>query len=178
MNLFSATFLTGAVSLAFGLLFLFSGARGRERIRCFPRSMPAAVICFGGGALWFLYHVANLGEADFGNIRYWLLLLFGGVALMGFFVANEFLAVRGVAVLMLLAANDLLAAAYMQEPLSRLWLVGYVYLGILAALYIGAVPYRIRDLLDWLFSRRCRQHAFGGLFAAYGLFLLGVALTY
>lgn len=164
--------------MAFGLVFLLIGERGQAAIRRLPRSMPAAVVCFGGGALWFLFHVSQLGEADFGNIRHWLLILFGGVAVMGFFVCRDFLAVRGVAVLMLLAANDLLSAAYMQEPVARLWLVGYVYLGIVAALYFGTVPYRVRDLLDWLFAKTSRRATFGTVFTGYGLLLLGVALTY
>lgn len=178
MSLFFATFLTGIVSILFGLVFLLCRERGRAVIRRLPRSMPAAVVCFGGGALWFLFHVSQLGEADFGNIRHWLLVLFGGVAVMGFFVARDFLAVRGVAVLILLAANEVLSAAYMQEPLARLWLVSYVYLGIVAALYFGTVPYRVRDLLDWLFAKPVRQYLFGAVFVGYGLLLLIAALAY
>ena len=178
MNLFSATLLTGILSIALGITLIGVRDRGRAAIRRLPRSSAAAIICFGGGALWFLYYVSQLGEADFGNIRHWLLLLFGTVAFMGFFVARDFLAIRGIAVLVLLSAHQLLSAAYMQEPLSRLWLVSYVYLWIVAALYFGTVPYRVRDLIDWLFARSARQIALGGILTGYGLLLLIAALVY
>ncbi len=179
MSLFVATLLTSLFSIILGATLACVRERGRGIIRRLPRSTVAAVICFGGGALWFLYHVSQLGEADFGNIRHWLLILFGGVAFMGFFVARDFLAIRGIAVLVLLSAHQILSATYMQEPLWLLWLVnGYVYVWIVAALYFGTVPYRVRDLIDWLFARSARQMALGGVLAGYGLLLFISALIY
>ena len=87
----------------------------------------------------FLYHVWHLGPADFGQYRHLLFALFGLSALGAFYFVPDFLAVRGFAALLLLAAQPLLNAAYMQAPASRLWLVSFVYLAILVAPRAGSL---------------------------------------
>jgi hypothetical protein len=82
-------------------------------------------------------------------------------------------------VLILLGASPLLDAAYMEfaHP-QRLFMVTAVFIAVAAAIYLGAVPYRLRDFLEWLFRQPVRARALGGLFAAYGLLLVAVAFTY
>src|SRR5690606_9150535 len=115
---------------------------------------------------------------DFGAYRHYLFLGFGVVAVLSFFHARDFLAVRGLAILILLAANVLLDAAYMQEPAGRLFLVSFVYLAIVAALYLGMSPFRMRDFFGWLFATDGRPKILGGVLLFYGLLLNIVAFTY
>jgi len=91
---------------------------------------------------------------------------------------NDFLAVRGLAAMILLTAGALLDAAYMQDPATRLFLVSFVYLAIVAALILGASPYKLRDFLGWLYRSEGRPRLFGGIFAAYGLLLIAMSFTY
>ncbi len=178
MSLFTATLIPGLVLLAAGA-FLFLMREKVEKLATKSlRSMPAAIFTMGLGGGWFLYHVAQLGEADFGNYRTLLLVFFLGVGLLSFFHVRDFLAVRGAAILWLLIAKVLLDAAFMQPQTSRLLLVGLVYIGILLALYLGTVPFRLRDFFDWLFGRESRVKFFGSLFAGYGLVLCLVSFTY
>ena len=88
-------------------------------------------------------------------------------------------AVRGLCVLVLVAASTLIDAAYMQyaHP-QRLFMVGFVYAAIALAILLGAQPWRVRDFFEWLFARPARVRVFGACFAAYGLVLCGVAFTY
>jgi hypothetical protein len=132
----------------------------------------------GIASAWFLYKVLNLGPADFGQYRHLLFVVFLVTALGSFYYVPDFLAVRGLAALVLLVAAELLGAAFLEPPQSRLFLVSFVYLAIVAALYLGASPYRLRDFLDWLYRKDVRPRVFGGIFAAYGAVLLVVALTY
>lgn len=178
MTLFQATLFTGLFLVAFGAHFLWHGMRSAKSVQAFPRSRTAAYILLGSAAAWFLYKVTQLGPADFGQYKNLLFILFLVTALGSFIYVPDFLAVRGLAALMLLSAGVLLDAAYMELPTARLFLVSFVYLAIVVALLLGASPYKLRDFFDWLYRKDPRPRIFGGVFAVYGLLLLGVAFTY
>jgi len=178
MSLFQATIFTGLFLIAFGGHFLYRGASSAAQVKAFPRSQTAAFLLMGAASAWFLYKVLHLGPADFGQYKELLFAGFLAVAVGSFYFVPDFLAVRGLAALMLLTAGVLLDAAYMQDPKTRLFLVTFVYLGIVAALIIGASPYKLRDFIDWLYRSEKRPRVFGGIFAVYGLLLVGMAFTY
>jgi hypothetical protein len=89
----------------------------------------------------------------------------------------DFLAVRGLAALILLTAGALLDVSYMHYG-SALFLKVYVYISIAIALILGANPYKLRDFFEWLYKKEVRPRAFGGIFAVYGMLLIGVAFIY
>lgn len=179
MSLMAATLVPGLILLALGLP-LFLGHDGMTAaFRLFPRSKAAALVFFGVGSAWFLFRIWHLSSADFGDYRSLLFVAFAAIAVLSFRCAPDFLAVRGLCVLVLVAASTLLDAAYMQytHP-QRLLMVGFVYAAIALAILLGAQPWRVRDFFEWLFARRARVRVFGACFAAYGLILCGVAFTY
>jgi hypothetical protein len=159
---------------------LWSGPAVERAAKAFPRSQLAAVIFFGAAALWFLDLLGHLGPADFGAYRQLLVLVFAAVGLGAFFVAKDFLAVRGVAILLLLAARPALDASmmYTPPPESRVWLNAFVYVVIVLAIYLGTAPYQARDIIAWLFTKPGRTRALGAVCAAYGLTLAALASTY
>jgi hypothetical protein len=179
MSLALATLLPGLLLVALGApLLLFAGGSAAA-FKAFPRSSAATVLCFGTGSLWFLYVIWHLSPADFGDYRQLLFVFFAILAALAFKSVPDFLAVRGACMLVLLGATPLLDAAYMHyDRPQRLWMVSVVYVGITLALWLGAQPYRLRDFFDWLFARPGRSRGLGGVLAAYGLVLCGVALTY
>lgn len=145
----------------------------------FLRSMPAAVVTMGIGGCWFLWKVAHLPEADFGNYSNWLLLLFGGTLLGSFFFVRDFLAVRGAAIIAMMISNEWLKLAFGEYELpQRLWLVSLVYVVIIVAIYLGTVPFKLRDFLDWFFADARRPRVLGALLTLYGGILLVTALSY
>jgi len=178
MSLFLATFLTGLTLLAFGAAMLWKTNTVAAVAQTFPRSAQAAYVCMGLATVWFLYLILHLSEADFGAYRKLLILVFGGIAAFSFIHAREFLAVRGAAILVLLSAHVLLDAAFLEPQASRLLLVSFVYAAIVAALYLGVSPYRLRDFFGWLFASARRPKILGGLLLGYGLLLNLVAFTY
>jgi len=179
MSLALATLIPAALLLVLGLALLSGRAMVAALAKQFPRSTAAALVFFGGAAAWFLYRVWHLPEADFGNHRTLLAIGFGAIAALSFKYVPDFLAVRGLAILVLLSASPLLGAAYMRyEAPQRLFMVSLVYLAIALALYLGAVPYRLRDFAEWLFVRPTRSRVFGALLVSYGALLSYVATTY
>ncbi|MEO6002761.1 MAG: hypothetical protein ABIZ04_06770 [Opitutus sp.] len=179
MTLFLATLLPGLVLLVLGAPLLLNHRGYVTALERMPRSTTAAAIFFGIGALWFLYAVWHLSVADFGDYRTPLTIGFAVVAALSFKCVPDFLAVRGLCVLVLMAATPLLGAAYMeyQYP-QRRFMVSLVYLLIALAIWLGASPFRLRDFFERLFARPGRIRAFGGLLVGYGALLTFVAFSY
>ena len=181
MSLFLATLLPGLFLALLGALLAWGDPRVSSTAKALPRSQRGAWLFFGAGALWFLYRLSQLGEADliFFQKPAPVMIAFGVLAVLAFIYAPDFLAVRGLCVLMLLAAEPLLYAAYMewQHP-QRLLMVTAVYTGLALALYLAAAPYRLRDFFDWLFLRPGRARALGAGLLAYGLVTAVAAFTY
>ena len=170
MTLYQSTYLFALILAALGLSFALFPQRFEKCAFAFLRS-TAAVITFGGSGLWFLYTLSQLGESDFGNIKGLLMAVFGGAGILAFFYLSDFLSVRGLCVFSLLLSREFLDSAFMQEPASRLVLVSLTYALVVAALYLGAVPYRLRDFLTFLYEKPKRARAFGAasLFCAAAL---------
>jgi hypothetical protein len=179
MSLFLATLLVGLTLLLLGAALVADTSIVRSLLRDFPRSATASYVFFGGAAVWFLSRVAVLSPADFGQFRTQLFIGFAVVAVLAFFYVAEFLAVRGLAALILLAAGPLLDSAFtLYEIPSRLFMVSAVYAALTSALVLGAQPYRLRDAIQWMQRVPGRSRRVGSAFVAYGLLLVGVAFTY
>jgi hypothetical protein len=104
---------------------------------------------------------------------------FGALALLAFYYLPDFLAVRGLAVITLLAGTPLLGAAFGEyDQPQRLFMVTAVYIALALALYLGAAPFRLRDFFQWLFARPGRSRVLGGGLLGYGVLLAIVAFTY
>jgi hypothetical protein len=179
MSLLLATLLPGLLLIALGAPLLLNHSGFAAMLKAFPRSPTATVVFFGSGAAWFLYNVWHLSPADFGDFRKPLCVGFAVIALASFKYVPDFLAVRGVCTLMLVAAGPLLRAAYMEYQFPRrLFMVTLVYVGIALAIWLGAQPWRMRDFIGWLFVRPGRSRSVGAALTVYGLLLAGVAFTY
>lgn len=180
MSLQLATLLPGILLLLAGGALATGHPLVVTTLKSLPRSQRAAYVFFGIGAAWFLHTVWHLSQADFGDYRKLLFIGFGAVAVLSFKFVPDFLAVRGLCVLTLLAANPLLGAAYLEhyDQPQRLFMVTFVYIAIALAIYLGASPFRLRDFFEWLFRMPGRARALGAVLAAYGLLLIGVAFTY
>ena len=181
MSLFLATLLPGLFLVLLGALFFWNGAQVRATAKALPRSQWGSWLFFGLGAVWFLWRISRLGESDliFFQTPQKVMIGFGVLAVLAFIYAPDFLAVRGLCVLMLLVAEPLLYAAYMEwtHP-QRLVMVTAVYLGLALALYFAAARYRLRDFFEWAFGRPSRARLVGAILLTYGLATSAAAFTY
>ena len=181
MNLFLATLLPGLFFVLLGGLLLWNDPRVRTTAKALPRSQRSAWLFFGVSAAWFLWRLSRVGESDLIFFQHPLPLMlgFGVLAVLAFIYTPDFLAVRGLSILMLLAGEPLLYAAYMEwnHP-QRLLMVTAVYVGLAIALYLAAAPYRLRDFFDWLFGAPARPRVLGLFLLVYGLTTSAAAFTY
>ena len=181
MTLFLATLLPGLFLALLGVLLLWNGPRVGSAARALPRSPGAAWLFFGAGAVLFLLRVSRLGEADliFFQTPTVVMIAFGALAVLAFLYTPDFLAVRGLCILMLLVAEPLLYAAYMEwsHPWRRL-MVAEVYVALGLVPYLAAAPYRLRDFFEWLFKQPARPRLIGTVLLAFGLATVASAFSY
>ena len=116
MSLFLATLLPGLFLALLGATLLWNNSFVGSTAKALPRSTRGAWLFFGAGAGWFIWRCAQLNESDliFFKTPGPVMIAFGVLAGLAFRYTPDFLAVRGLCVLMLLAAEPLLYAAYME----------------------------------------------------------------
>ena len=106
LDLLNCSVITGIILLTLGISLKSSNAKIRNVILSFPRSVKCSAWFVGLSTVWFLWrHVAFLSEADFGNYKLLIGAVALGVAILSFVFVSDFLAVRGLAMLMLLWAR-------------------------------------------------------------------------
>jgi hypothetical protein len=91
---------------------------------------------------------------------------------------REFLAVRALGCLMLLAASPVLYAAYLQPQSSRLLLPILAYAWIIVGMYFIGMPFLMRDWVSWLTQQPARWKAACYAGIIYGAALLVAALLW
>ena len=179
MSLLQTSLVSGLFLSAIGFILIFQKASIRSVIIDLPRSKKLSFLFVGVATTWFLWrHVAFLSEADFGDYK----LLIGAIALatalLSFYFTPDFLAVRGLSMIVLLWAREVLDAAFLHTSYSRLVLVSTMYLLIIAALYFGAWPYKMRDCLGWFYKEIFRIKCLGGIVFTLGLIITFLSFTY
>lgn len=63
--------------------------------------------------------------------------------------ADQYLAARGVGILLILAARPMLAAAFVEDSPTRLVITVLAYLWVVMGIVFVAAPYRLRDNISW-----------------------------
>ena len=179
MNLFEYSLLTAVFLLAVGTVLAIDRSSLNSLLRKFPRSQKLSILFLSIGMAWFVFrHVKNLSDADFGEYRFFIGMAALFICVFSYVVVRDFLAVRALCILCLFYSREALDAAFLQEPTTRLFLVSIIYFLIVASLYFGAWPYRMRDFLNWLFGKPSRSSKFGFAIVGCGLVLFGISFTY
>jgi hypothetical protein len=143
----------------------------------FPRSHVAGVFLLTICLVWTFWLLATIQMGEFSAFRRPLLIALPiGYGLVLRFV-GEFLAVRALGILCLLAAEPLLDAAFLRYEPSRLLLTVLAYLLILAGLFWVAIPYVLRDQINWSTRSAFRWRFLHAIALIYGCVILTFAFT-
>ena len=98
---------------------------------------------------------------------------------IGFFLAmrfvDEFLAVRALGILVLLAAEPLLEAAFFRYETSRLVLTVLAYILIVLGLIWVTLPYKLRDQINWFSKSAAHWRGITAISFVYGAALIALA---
>ncbi|PYK87655.1 MAG: hypothetical protein DMF47_02610 [Verrucomicrobia bacterium] len=143
----------------------------------FPRSRVAGVILLTADLVWSFWLLATMEMGEFSAFRRPLLIALpiGYVLVLRF--VDEFLAVRALGILCLLAAEPLLDAAFLRYETSRLLVTVLAYLLIVAGLFWVTIPYLLRDQINWSARSAVRWRLLQGIALCYGVVILALAIT-
>lgn len=170
-------------SCILGLLLLFSGifllnlkSSFEQTIYRLLRNDALGIIIFLLPASWFMIKLTQLGEADFGQYKIWLLLLFGFTFVGCCIYWRDFLIVRGLAMLTIMSIDALFKISYMSEAIVSPAISLLFYIFIIVALYCGCYPYCIRNILPKAFAKNSRYIKWTGAFCIiYGITLIALS---
>ncbi|MEY4485357.1 MAG: hypothetical protein RL693_2809 [Verrucomicrobiota bacterium] len=172
------------VGILLGLLLLAShlwawrnADKAMAMAKAFPRHRIAGIALLTLCLLWSLFLVSCMDMGEFFTWRTRILMLLPVTFVLVILYVPEFLAVRALGSLMLLAAMPVLSAAFLQPQLSRLLLPVLAYAWIIGGMFFVGMPYLLRDGLQWVSQSRSRwkMATLGG--AVYGTALLVAALV-
>ena len=174
-SLQSAGLVAGALLVVLSLAAIFSPLR--TLLPHFPRSRTAGAVLLTVDLIWSFWLLATMEMGEFSNFRRPLLVILP----IGFFLVlkfvDEFLAVRALGILCLLAAEPLLDAAFLRPELSRLLVTVLAYLMIVAGLLWVTMPYLLRDQIDWSSRNARRWRLVSGVGLLFGIAIVACAVV-
>jgi hypothetical protein len=176
LSLHTAGIIAGVFLVLVGLLGLLKPDLASV-VQRFPRSYITGVILITICLVWTFWLVATIQMGEFSSFRRPLLIALPiGYGLVLRFV-DEFLAVRALGILCLLAAEPLLDAAFLRYETSRLLITVFAYVLILAGLFWVATPYVLRDQINWSTRSVFRWRCLNAIAFIYGGVILTFAFT-
>lgn len=150
-----------------------------EAAKKFPRHVPTGTALMLLGTAWFVWNVNVEPIADFKPIKPYLMAAFAGVGIGACFFVQDYLAVRGLAVMFLLIAKLMVDSGrpHLGETpwvyVIQVW--GYVL--AVAGIYLTMWPWRLRDLLNWATATEQRIKIGSAIRLAFALLVITLGLT-
>ena len=176
LSLQTAGIIAGAFLILMSLPGLFKPDLANVAQR-FPRSHIAGVVLLTISLIWTFWLLATIQMGEFAGFRRPLLIALpiGYVLVLRF--VEEFLAVRALGILCLLAAEPLLDAAFLRYETSRLLVTVFAYLLVVAGLFWVTMPYLLRDQINWSARSAFRWRFLHAIAFVYGGVILTLAVT-
>src|SRR5438034_11262426 len=155
---------------------LMNPAKFREGVRKVPRSEPIGYALILIGTVWFLWNLSQENISDFAAYKKAMLIGFAAVGVATCIYVRDFLAVRGLAIVLLLLAKLMVDTARWEETEWRLVVVTWAYLLVVAGMCLTISPWRLRDFLTWGTATDNRIRIGCGMRLAFGLFVVVLGL--
>lgn len=177
LSLQTAGLMAGLFLLFVSIPGLINPDSSRALARRLPRSRVAGFVFLTVDLFWTLWLLATMEMGEFSGFRRPLIIILP----IGFFLVlrfvDEFLAVRALGILFLLAAEPLLDAAFFRTEPSRLLVTVFAYLLIVVGLFWVTMPYLLRDHINWSARTAGRWRLAHGVALLYGATILAYAVT-
>jgi len=148
-------------------------------VRKFPRSIPWGCALMLLGTAWFLWNLSQESIADFASYKNVLFVGFAAVGVGACIYVQDFLAVRGLAIVLLLLGKLMVDTGrpYLSHTSWVLIIQTWAYVLALAGMWLTISPWRLRDLLEWATANEKRIKVGCGIRLAFGLFVAALGLT-
>ncbi len=144
-------------------------------LKKFPRSKTYGAALLAIAALWTFLLIMKMDLGEFARLRMPIASFVLLAALLSWRFLNEFLSVRSLGVLALLAAHPILDACFLQTAMWRLLLVILAYVWIICGLLWVGMPYLLRDQIAWISASALRWNLATGIGIVCGILILACA---
>lgn len=177
LSLQTAGIIAGIVLVLLSLPGLARPGLLKDLMNGFPRSRVAGIVLLTIDFVWSFWLLATMEMGEFSSFRRPLLIILPVGYLLVIRFVDEFLAVRALGILCLLAAEPLLDAAFFRYESARLVLTVFAYLIIVAGLFWVTMPYLLRDQIGWSARSNTRWYFVHGVTLLYGCTILALAIA-
>ena len=148
-------------------------------VRRFPRNLPLGIALMLLGTAWFVWNVHTESVSDFASFKPAMMAGFAAVGVLSCVFIQDFLAVRGLAVVLLLLAKTMVDTGrpHLGQTHWVLVIQAWAYLLVIAGIWFTVTPWKLRDFLDWGTATETRVRVGSILRLAFALFVLFLGLT-
>ena len=147
-------------------------------LKTLPRNKSVGVVILTVDLIWAFILWSSMDLGEFQGIRKWVQWAIPITYILMINMVDEFLSVRALGVLLLLAAAPVLDAAFLEDPASRLLLPVLAYAWIIIGLFWVGMPYTMRDQINWLCGNELRWKGACAGGVVYGVLLLICAVAF
>jgi hypothetical protein len=147
--------------------------------RKFPRNLPAGIFLMLLGTAWFLWIVNAEPIADFSAFKPYMMAGFAAVGILSCVFIQDFLAVRGLAVVLLLLAKLMvdIGRPHLGDTRWVLVIQSWAYVFIVAGIWFTVTPWKLRDFLNWATATEARIKIGSAVRLAFAIFIIALGLT-
>jgi hypothetical protein len=147
--------------------------------RKFPRNLPAGIFLMLLGTAWFLWIVNAEPIADFTSFKPYMMIGFAAVGILSCVFIQDFLAVRGLAVVLLLLAKLMVDTGrpHLGDTPWVLVIQAWAYVLIVAGIWFTVTPWKLRDFLNWATATEARIKIGSAVRLAFAIFIVALGLT-
>src|SRR5580698_3835749 len=148
-------------------------------VKKFPRNLPLGVVLMLLGTAWFVWNVNIEPIADFSSFKPYMMAGFAAVGVLSCVYVQDFLAVRGLAVVLLLLGKLMVDTGrpHLGESPFVLVIQTWAYLLVVAGIWFTITPWRLRDVLEWATATESRTRLLSGVRLAFAAFILILGFT-
>src|SRR5215469_4040596 len=148
-------------------------------VKRFPRNLPLGIMLMLLGTAWFVWNVNIEPIADFSAFKPYMMIGFAAVGLLSCVFVQDFLAVRGLAVVFLLLGKLMVDSGrpHLGESPFVLVIQVWAYVLVLAGIWFTITPWKLRDFLDWTTATESRTRMLSGVRLAFAAFIVILGLT-
>jgi hypothetical protein len=168
----------GLLLLAGHIWAFLKPAEAKAFLHDFPRNYGWGVVILTICFFWSMIIIQHMDMGEFFHLRRWFLIIVPAGFVGILFYVREFISVRALGSLMLLAAGPMLCAAFLQPQLSRLLIPILAYAWIIAGMFFVGMPFLMRDAISWVTGNDARWKLVSLSGIVYGALLLVAALIF
>jgi hypothetical protein len=179
---FKLSTLSVLIGLGMALPQIYGVVKPKEfgaSVRKFPRNVPIGIALMLLATVWFLWILSQESVSDFAAYQNVLFVLFAAVGVGSCIFVQDFIAVRGMAVLFLLLAKLMVDTGRPMLGKTHWTLViqTLAYVLVVAGIWLTVSPWRLRDFLNWATADEKRVRVGSVIRLAFGLFVAVLGLT-